>query len=115
MQQVLDWLNDPAIKSVLLLVGGFILKKWPKFVNQFIPLALLTASIILGVVKALWELMVPAAHALDSLVTNFAPTVAAVPAPHQPWWMFVINVILVPVLLAVGAHSTGKNTIQALK
>ena len=110
MQQILDWLNDPTIKTILLYLGGFLIAKWPGFIKKFVPLALLVASIILAALNALFPVIVPAAHAFLAQSVSLP-----LPQPHQPWWHYVLFSIIVPVLAAVGAHSSGKNTLQALK
>lgn len=105
MQQVLDWLNDPTIKTVLMFFGGLVLKKWSGFVNKFIPVALLGISILLAALKALFPMLVPDAEA--------ATVTAAVVS--VPWWKWLLVDVLVPVLLAVGAHSSVKNTTQGIQ
>lgn len=102
------WVSDPTGKTILLFVGGLILKKWGAFVNKAIPAALLVVSIIVEVLKALFPLLVPAAHAAaDSLAVGAAVAVAAV-----PWWKTILLDVLVPTLLASGAQSQMKNTRQ---
>ena len=110
MQAFVDFVNNPMVKTLLLLVGGVALKKWPAFVTKFVPLALLVVSGILSALQALFPALVPAAHACIAQAVTIP-----LPTPHQPWWQYLLTSVLMPVLLAVGAHSTTKNTIQALK
>lgn len=98
MQNVMDWLANPMVKTALLFVGGFILKRWPEFVNKAIPVALLAISALLTLLRALFPDAVPADGA-----------VAAV-SQAAPWWKGFVVDVLVPTLLAVGAHSHAKNT-----
>jgi len=103
MQQFLDWLNNPIVKAVLLFIGGLILKRWDKFVNAAIPVALLVISIVLALLKALWPELVPA-----------SPVLVATSA-GAPWWRSVLVGSLIPVFVAVGAYSGGKNTLRLLR
>jgi hypothetical protein len=107
MEQFMEWLNSPLVKTLLLLVAGFALKKWPAFLNKWIPLALTFVSGLLTFVQFLASLLVPVAHAQGVTIP--------LPQPHQPWWHYLAVSVLLPVLMAVGAHSSGKNTIQALR
>jgi len=109
MQGFFDFINNPMFKTVILFVLGLIGKKWPDFTNRLIPLALLAISAVMGFGQWLIDILTPAAHAM---VMAAAP--AVMPQANQTGWWWFINVILVPVLVAVGAHSSGKNTIQAL-
>lgn len=104
MDQVLSWLNDPINKTVLMFLGGLILKKWGAFVNRAIPVALLAVSTLLAVLKALFPTLVPDAQAATSAV-NAAVGVSST-------WHFILTTVIAPVLVAVGLHSTSKNTKQ---
>lgn len=101
MESVLAWLNEPLNKTVLMFLGGLILKKWPAFVNKAIPLVLLAVSILLAALKSLWPVLVPDAHA--------ATMVAAVSGGGAMWKNFLTDA-LVPVVFSVGTHSAAKNT-----
>ena len=105
MEQFMEWLNGPLVKTLVLLVFGFALKKWPDFINKAIPLVLTVISGLLTFVQFLSSLLGPAvAHAQSVTIP--------LPQPHQAWWMYLLTSVLLPVLVAVGAHSTAKNTQQ---
>jgi hypothetical protein len=105
MDAVLGWLDNPAVKYFLLLIGGFALKKWPAFVNKAIPLALLVTSILIAALHSLFPDLVPAANAaVTSAVRGGIPVL--------PWWKWFLMDVLMPVALAVGTQSSVKNTTQ---
>jgi hypothetical protein len=111
MQAFFDFLNNPMVKTILMFVLGLAAKKWPSFVNKFIPLALVGVSGLLTFLQWVAGAMVPAAHAF---VATAAPTVTP-QAATVPWWQFVLTSVFVPVLIAVGTHSAAKNTREGLK
>ena len=96
----LAWLNSPTSKTVLLLVGGVVLKKWGAFVNKAVPFALLVLS---GLTQTLHTMfpdvsgpIQPAAYAVAAFSTR------------SGWGGFLFGSV-VPVLMAVGIHSKSKN------
>jgi|SRR6185436_954065 len=102
MEQILEFLASPLAKVILLNVGGWILKTWPPFVNKAIPVALLLVSALYQMLVDLWPGLVPDAHAAVILAAGGG----------LPWWkaagIWLGNVGL-PVIIAVGLHSTSKN------
>lgn len=105
MDQILVWLANPLTKAILLNVGGWILKQWPPFVNRAIPLALLVVSALHELLASLWPNLVPSVHA----------AVYAAATGSLPWWkaagLWGWQVAL-PVVIAVGLHSSSKNVRQ---
>jgi len=98
-------LNNPMVRAALLWAVGYALKKWPDFVNKAIPLALTICSVGVSVLQFVATLFVGVAHAQGAVTIPL-------PQPHQPWWQYLLTSVLLPVVLAVGAHSTVKNTVQ---
>lgn len=99
----MDILNTPEalvlLKTLALLIGGAILRRWPAFVNKAIPLAL----IVLSQAHDIIVLMFPGiAHAS----ADIGPS-----KPHIPW---LISTLL-PAILAVGLNSGAKNTREWVK
>lgn len=98
MENLMTWVENPMVKSALLFLGGWALKRWPSFVNKAIPVALLVVSALLSIIKS----------AFPDVVADGAVIATVVQA--APWWKGFILDCVVPVLLAVGAHSHAKNT-----
>lgn len=98
-------LNNPMIRAALLWAVGYALKKWPDFTNKAIPMALTICSAAVSVLQFIVSLFVGVAHAQGAVTIPL-------PQPHQPWWQYVLVSVLLPVIMAVGAHSAAKNTVQ---
>ena len=58
----------------------------------------------MSVLQFVASLFVVAAHAQAVTIP--------LPQPHQPWWQYLLTSVLLPVIVAVGTHSTVKNTVQ---
>lgn len=104
MEHLLAWLDDPVVKYLLALVGSFLLKRWPAFVNRAIIATGLIASLILSVLHALFPVAV--ANAQDSLAVVQHAVVSV------PWWKWLATDVLMPVVLAWGTHTGVKNGVQ---
>jgi hypothetical protein len=104
MDSIRDLLQNVAVRTLLLMVGAAVLKKWPAFVNKAIPIALLVANSFYEGLTAMFPALVPAAHAA-------ADALATAGSGHHglAFGKFFFNAV-VPVVLAVGAHSASKNT-----
>lgn len=109
MEQFFEFLNGPLMKTLLMLVFGFALKRWGAFLNKAIPLALVALSGALTFVQYLASLLTPeTAHAFVAQASVTIP----LPTPHQPWWHYLLVSVLLPVVAAIGVHSGTKNTKQ---
>lgn len=105
MDHLLAWLNDTAVKSVLLFLGGLVLARWPAFVSKAIPVVLTAFSAITAALLVMFPAPIPN-------VAGLAPEhIAAAPA-HTSSWLW--NTII-PVLIAVATHSGGRSTAQWIK
>lgn len=103
-------LNDPVLKPILLVLGGFILKRWEPFVNKAIPVVLAVCSAVVSLIGALF----PAAAGTKT--AGFVLAMAVAPAGFVDTlshvWASPIVSALVPLWLASGMQSTVKNTRQ---
>lgn len=99
LQKFVDAVNNPATKTGLLLVGGFVLKLWPQYVNKSIPIALTVLSTLLQVVHTAFP---------DTAAVQPAAYVAAAFSTSSGWGAFLFGT-LAPVLFAVGINSGQKN------
>lgn len=111
MDAILDWLNNPLNKTVLLFVGGLILKRWPAFVNKAIPIALAVTSALLSALASMFPAIVPTAHAAGGALADTVATstqASAAGAPVIGW----LAGVFVPVLAAIGTHSGGRALAQ---
>ena len=112
LPEIVGWLNDAVVKTVLLFVGGLILKRWAPFVNKAIPVTLTAASGLIALLNGLFPdiraLGSPASFTL--LGVEFYP--AAGRGARLTSWLW--NTFL-PVAVAVGAHSAPKNTLEWIR
>ena len=102
MTKILDWINDPGVKAILLLGGGFLMSRWGPFVKKAVPMLLLVASALVQAIHSMFpgvEGAVPAGYATAALL------------PVKGIGGFVMG-SLIPALLAIGIHSGSKNTRQ---
>ena len=112
IQAALNWVNDPVHKTVLAMIGGWILNRWPAFINKAIPAVVTAGSILLGV----GQLAFAATGAFDAHPANFIAAVAAEagkPSVGSAILDAVVGTIL-PVWVATGHYSWGKNLVQWL-
>ena len=107
LQNIVGWLNDPTLKSILLFVGGIIMKRSPAVVTRAVPFLLVLASGVVGLLNGLFPGV--GAHT-TSFVTASVDGAAALfgGATFGQW----LAETLVPVAYAVAVHSGGKNTRQ---
>lgn len=113
IRQWAAWLNDPTVKTGLLLAGGMLLRFWQPFVNKAIPVALLGASSFLSTLRLMFPVLVtpdglPTAFSFASLA-GVDYYVAASPGAATASWLW--NTAL-PLAIAVGSQSATKNTAQ---
>lgn len=52
LQNIFTWVNDPMNKTILALIGGFVMKRWTDLVNKAIPVVLLAASALVAGLSA---------------------------------------------------------------
>lgn len=122
LNQIIAWLNDTMVKTVLLFVGGFILKKWEPFVNKAIPVMALLASAFISTLQTMFPSVVPppgTTPAMYEPASFVATTFAGVPfyavntaAAKGASWVWNT---LVPIAFAIGTQSGSKNTIEWFK
>ena len=103
VQKVLDFLNQPMVKTALLLVGGLVLKQWPQVVNKTIPL---TVQILSALIQTL-HVAFPEAAPVQP-----AAYIAAALSPATGGLVSWLVGSLVPAFLAVGMQSSVKNTAE---
>ena len=95
---VKQWLANPLVRTLLLLIGGQFVKRWGVMAKKLVPLVLLALSIVIEGITAMFpDAAKPTLHA----------------APPAALWHFAVAVLL-PVLLAVGIQSSIKNTAQGV-
>lgn len=104
LQKVVDFLNSPTAKTALLLVGGFVMRAAPNFVNKAIPVALLVLSTLAQAIGAAFP-----APAVQPAMFTVADYVVA--ASGGGWGGFIMGSVL-PALLAVGINSGQKNLVE---
>ena len=101
MDAIIGILTSIQGRYVLSLGGGLLLKRWPKFTNRWIPIALLGGNVFLALLNGI----------------AVSPAMAS-GGNHTAWYASLGNVLLSAAtswLLAVGTHSAGKNSLQLLK
>lgn len=113
---IAEWINDPLHKTVLGVVGGFIFANFTDVVNKFIPIALLGLSTLTTTLQALF----PSAGAAEVITATYA----AMPVVNEVHYHAVgffssfgklggwVVSAVIPVAIAVGTHSSAKNTRQ---
>lgn len=108
--RVLELLNDATVKTALLFVGGFILKKWPAFVNKAIPVVLAIASGLVSLLAAMFPAAAGGTTPALYVASAFVPAGVVQTLGHV--WASPVVSALVPLWLASGLQSTAKNTRQ---
>jgi len=119
----MDWLvqiptfaNDALPKTILLMIGAGILKKWPAFVNKAIPMTSTALSALITVLAAMFPAPVPAAAPASFMAASFAGAPIYLPAAsaaaHAGSWIWNT---LVPVGFSIAMHSGAKNTVEWLR
>jgi multidrug transporter EmrE-like cation transporter len=109
------WLNDTMVKTILLMVGAAILKKWQPFVNKAIPVAIAVVSALLSTMHALFPAITPATVPAQFAFASFAGIgleAVANPATRGASWLWNT---LAPVAFAIATHSGPKNTAEWIK
>ena len=116
LTQIIAWLNDTMVKTVLLFVGGFILKKWEPFVNKAIPTMALLASALISTLQTMFPTVVPPGTAPASFVAGSfvgVPFYAAnTAAAKGASWLWNTGV---PLAFAIASQSGAKNTVEWIK
>lgn len=112
------WLNDTAVKSVLLFLGGVALVRWRPFVNKAVPTALVFISAIVSSLQAIGSILggvvpsgVPADPSAFTAVQMAGVQFSAAASTGSKAASWFWNT-LAPVAFAVAAHSAPKNTAQ---
>lgn len=108
-------LNDTFMKTILLIVGGALLKRWPALVNKAVPVILASLSAVIAALSAMFPTVAPGA-----VPTSFVyGTVAMMPlyasAGFGPHLSSFLTNTLVPVAFAIASHSGPKNTREWLQ
>jgi len=121
VDHLIAWLDNPAVKYVLIIVGGWLLKRWPQFINGAIPIVTGVAALLVSILRLMFPETQQAVEAVGSLIgpaVAHADTVLRVVSdqttPHLPWWQSLFFNAILPWLIAIGTHSAGKNTGQWL-
>lgn len=120
LQHVLAWLDNPAVKYALVLIGGFLLKRWPAFVNGAIPAVTAIASLLIALLHVIFPDAQAAAPALESALGGAMAQADSVARAMTtaggaiPWWQALFFNGILPWLIAVGTHSGVKNSGQWL-
>jgi hypothetical protein len=112
LAQLPTFVNDALPKTVLLIIGAAILKKWPAFVNKAIPVASLIASALISTFGVMFPPAVPEVTPTSMVAASFAGVpliVAASKIAATGSWLWNT---LAPLAFAVAMHSGGKNTRQ---
>lgn len=60
-----SFLDNPFVKVLLVGISTFLLRKWPKFVNEAAPAWTLIASMVITVIHSLFPDQAPTAHSLS--------------------------------------------------
>ena len=110
IQTALNWVNDPTHKTILWMIGGWALNRWPAFVNKAIPGVTTAASIILGTA----QLIMAAVGAVGAHPANYTAAVLAV-AGQPSMGTAVLNAVvgtILPVWIANGHYSWLKNLME---
>ena len=99
----LAWLNNPMVKTGMLMVGGWLWKNHSGTVNRAYPMVALVASA-----------MLTASRVLSQLLENIGTQPAALSAAGVTGdsLVAVVMSVVVPVVAAVGTHSWWKNVLQ---
>lgn len=116
LRQWLAWLNDGSVKYGLLILGGFLLKRWPAFVNKAIAISLAFVSALLALGHALFPTVVPAGTVPSEFVAaSFMGqhvVVASSTGSQVASWAW--NTFF-PLAAAIATQSGVKNTIEWLR
>ena len=94
----LDMFNDPLVRAALLWVGGFLMSKFGNVVTKALPVILLVLNALLEGLRIMFP-----GNADAAMLAEFSP--------NRGLGSFLLNILL-PVLLAVGANSGSKNTVE---
>ena len=114
IQSALNWVNDPTHKTIIAMVGNFILNRWPSFVNKAIPAVSMFVSIGLGAAQLLAAVIGAGFGGVQG--ASFIAVVAA-EAGKPSTLSLVLDAIAgtaIPIVVSVGAHSWLKNFLQWL-
>lgn len=115
LEVLFRWLNDAAVKSVLLFLGGLVLKHWAPFVNKAIPVTLLVVSAILAALRSAFPDHVPDAVTGSFVFTTVAglslESAASTPAKVGSWLWNTLG----PLAYALATHTGAKNTGEWIK
>jgi hypothetical protein len=103
-QSVLDFLNNPLVKAAMVAVGAWLLRKWPKFVNEAVPLVTGIYSVLTTVIGLLFPSHVPTTISASYSVAMFLGTVGV------PWWQSLIFDGILPWLMGYGANRAAGHT-----
>ncbi len=117
LRHYIAWLNDSTVKTVALLIGGVILKKWEPFVNKAIGFGLLVVSAFVSTLSVLFPGSVPGPDAVTSSFV-FAQVGGVEFVTHGGGFLRAGSWLwntAVPAVAAVGLHSLPKNTGEWLK
>lgn len=112
MEHLFAWLDDPLVKYLLLMAGGYALKRWPVFFNKAIPLATGIASLVIAILNTAFPTPDPTIMPALFQTVGWDGVVAAA---GTPWWKSLLLDAVLPWLLAVGTHSAAKNTAELAK
>ena len=112
IQLALNWVNDPTHKTLLFMAGGWVLNRWPAFVNKAIPGVTTVASILLGVSQLLVAAVTAAHGGVQG--ASFVHAVAAEAGQASLGGAIVAAVIgtILPVWVSTGHYSWLKNVAQ---
>ena len=108
MQAILEFLNQPIVKMLFVMAGTFILRKWPRFVNEAVPFWTGLYSVGTTGLGMLFPGHVPTV--IGAHAASFAGFVVA-SAGHGSWWQSLLFDGIFPWLLGYGGQRAGDHTI----
>jgi len=115
LQGILSFTNDTFVKTLLLMFGGLMLKRWPAFVNKAIPTTKLMISAALAILAALFPTQAATAVPASFVFSTFAGAPLYATASWTSHLGSVVSNTLVPLAFAIAAHSGPKNTGEWIK
>lgn len=107
---IVAWLNDTAVKSVLIFLGALALKRWEPFVNKAIPTVIALGSALISTLQVMFPGLPPATAPAMFSAGSFLGIdyyMAANPVARGASWLWNTAV---PVAFAIAAQSGAKNT-----
>lgn len=104
LQQFLDFLNNPVFKGIAVFAGTYVLRRWPRFVNEAVPIWTGLAS----VVTTLLGMLFPGTELHSSL--HQSPLMLVAGGGGIPWWHSLLFNAILPWLVGFGGQRATSQT-----